>query len=579
MTERESRWLPWLAAAVLLAVFWGSLDRDLVGPGESRVARLAWEMHRSGDYLLPTFNGELSRETLTKPPLYHWLVTAAALPFDWRNFSLRLVSLGSILAGLWLVWLLGRRLCDSRTGAWAAVILASAPAFAGYGISARMDLFLALLVLAAMLFLHRALEAPEPSRRDLFLFHLTIGLAMLVKGPAGFVIPVATALFVAGPTRGRQGVRRLFPAWGIGLFLAVGLSWYLAVLLLVPPEVARSLFIDEPLNWAEGNAGGVQSRIWYYLPLLLGGLFPWSPFLVAALVAAVRKVLKERQESLLFLLCWFLGGLLLFSLGGKKAMRYLLPILPAAALLTAWYFRELARRIRVGRGALAAGVLTTLMAAALAGGLLLGLLDPESGARLLLEGRKATDRVALGIFWERITAHSGLSALLALTMFGVAAAALAALWKRRMQQAVLGYALFAWILLGIHFHTLLPVQSRLLSPRPAAEYIRSQLEPETPLLGGGDAWLRAILWYLERDIRRLPPDRLLAALDERPEAAVLILHERPLPSGAGGHRHRCRWRNPRMTITFFFPEGTSPAAPCPDDEPASAEQPDRPDPL
>lgn len=556
--------LVWLAIGVLLLLYWGSLHRDVVGPGESRVAQLAWEMHRAGNYLLPTYNGQVSRATLTKPPLYHWLLTAAAAPFEWKNFSLRLVSMASLFASLWLTWLLGRRLFDGRTGAWAALVLASALAFVPYGLSARMDLFLSTLVLAAMVVLHRALSEPEHRQRHLLTFFVVIGLAMMVKGPVGFIIPVSTALLLVGFTRGWGEVKRFLPGWGIALFLVIGLAWYLVILFQVPPEVARSLFLDEPVNWAEGNAGGIQKQIWYYLPLMLGGLFPWSLFLFAALLAALRATWQEKQEPLLFLLFWFLGGLLLFSLGGKKAIRYLLPILPAAALLTAWYFRELARRGRAGWGALAAGGLVTLIAGGLAVALLLGLQDPEAGARALLEGRNPTDRVILGIFWERITGHRAVSALVALATLGVALAAFHALYRTRIQRAILGYAAFAWILLGTYFHALLPVQAELLSPRPAAEYIRSQVGTGRPLLGGGDAWLRAMHWYLKRNFLRLSPQELLEGLEERPEAAVFIMHKRPLPGGTGEGRHRCEWKNPKMTITFFFPAGVEPSAPCPD---------------
>jgi len=557
--------LVWLAIGVLLLLYWGSLHRDIVGPGESRVAQLAWEMHHNGNFLLPTFNGQVSRDTLTKPPLYHWLVIMAALPFEWADFSLRLVSIASLFASLWLTWLLGRRLFDDRTGAWAALVLASAFAFVYYGLSARMDLLLATLVLAAMVALQRALGEPEQHRRrHLLLFFVIIGLAMMVKGPVGFIIPMSTALLLVGFTRGWGEVKRFFPTWGIALFLVIGLAWYLVILFQVPPEVARSLFVDEPLNWAEGNADGFQKQVWYYLPLLLGGLFPWSLFLFAALVAALGTARREKQEPLLFLLFWFLGGLLLFSLGGKKAVRYLLPILPAAALLTAWYFRELARRGRAGWGALAAGGLVTLIAAGLAVALLLGLQDPEAGARALLEGCNPTDRVILGIFWERITTHGAVSAAVTLATLGTALAVLLALFRARIQGAILGYALFAWILLGTYFHALLPVQTELLSPRPAAEYIRGQIGTDTPLLGGGDAWLRAMHWYLKRNFRQLPPGELLEELEEHREAAVFIMHKRPLPAGTGEGRHRCEWKNPKMTITFFFPARMEPAAPCPD---------------
>jgi 4-amino-4-deoxy-L-arabinose transferase-like glycosyltransferase len=540
---------------VLLLLYSGSIHRDIVGPGESRVAQLAWEMQHYGSWLLPSFNGEVTRTTLTKPPLYHWLVVASASPFHWQNFSLRLVSLFSALASIWLVWQLGQRMFgDFHTSAWAALVLASSLVFAVYGLSARMDIFFSMLILWAMLLLYQVLEKPQ-CRSSLAGFFVITGLAMLVKGPVGFIIPVSTALLMAFTMEGQQRIRRLLPAWGIGLFLVIGLSWYLAVLFLAPPEAVRSLFIDEPLNWAAGNANGVQTRIWYYLPLLLGGLFPWSPFLAAALVAALRQENLRQQRPLLFLLFWFLGGLVLFSLGGKKAIRYLLPILPAAALLVGWYFLQLQQQQRAGSGALLAGALVTLITCAVSVALLLGLANPETGGAVLLEGRNPTDRIVLAIFWETIGRHRLLSAFIALAMLVLSFLALKQLHRAKIQAAILGYTLISWILLGTYFHALLPVKARVLSPQAEARYIHAQVGEET-LYGGGKAFQRAMHWYLHRRFNQVPGAELRRIATENLAVPLFIMHRKPLSKTLLALRPHCQWHNPKFTTTFFPAAGS-----------------------
>ena len=542
--------LVWLAGLVLLLLYSGSLDRDLVSPGESRVAQIAWEMQHNGNYLLPTLNGKISRESLTKPPLYHWLVIATAAPFEWQNFSLRILSLLAMLASLWLTWLLGKRLFDDTTGAWAAVVLAASMVVVPYGISARMDLFFATLILAAMVALQQALEREEKGGA-LLLFFLSTGLAMMVKGPAGFIIPVATAVLLTLTTRGTKELRRLFPLWGVLVFLLLGTSWYLYVALAAPPEVVEKLFLGEAANWAEGKAGGFQQRFWYYLPLLLAGLFPWSLFLLAALVKALRATWRERREPLLFLLFWFLAGLLLFSIGGKKATRYLLPILPAAALLVAWYFRQQPRGARPGRAALGAGALVTLLACGLSVALLLVLLNPESAAEWLTRGRGGSDQVALSLLLETVARQAPAAVLLALAVLTVSVLALLALRKGRIQSAILGYAFFSWMLLAVHFHLLLPLQSQLTSPRQAAEFIRGSVPESSKLYGRGDAYQRSMRWYLKRHIEKRSMDELLELARSEPDAWLFIMHRKTLPGDVLDHRPHCQWRTPRFTITFF----------------------------
>ena len=559
---REGRWLhalPWLAVVVILLLYSGSLDRDLVGPGESRVAQLALEMVRDGHPLVPTYNGRVTPATLTKPPLYHWLVAAAATPFHWQNFSLRLISVASVLAALWLTLRLGRRLFGRKAAVLAVLVLASAPVFLAYGQSARMDLFFSTLVLAAMTALTAAIQSPG-RRGPLALFFVAVGLAMMVKGPAGLVIPVGTAVIYGALAEGWAGVRRLLPAWGWALFLVIGLAWYLAILFLVPPEVARSLFWTEPTNWLEGNAGGIQSRFWYYLPLLLGGLFPWSLFLLVALVAAGRRLFAARDPALLLVLAWFLGGLLLFSLGGKKAIRYLLPILPAAALLVGWYLdRQLSRR-RASVGALLSGLLITLLAAAIAAAVLWGLAHPETATRALLEGRNPTDRVILAIFWQLMRDHAAITAAVTLAMVALSLAALVALWRLRLGAAVLGYAAVAWLLLGAYFHALLPAQARLFSPRPIAAFIHAQVG-DAPLYGGGNAFLRAMHWYLGRSFDQRRHRELLELIRTDPNQALFLMHKKPLPAELLTRPH-CSWRTPKYRVTFFPARGR--ALVCPD---------------
>jgi len=546
---------------VLLLLYSGSLDRDIVGPGESRVAQLAWEMQHFGNWLLPSYNGEVTRSTLTKPPLYHWLVIATAAPFHWQDFSLRLVSLASVLASLWLTWRLGRRMFGPSAGAWAVMVLGSALVFVAYGVSARMDLFFSMLVLLAMLLLYQVLE--EPQRRGPLLgFFIVIGLAMLVKGPVGFLIPVSTALLMAFTTTGRQRIRRLLPAWGVLLFLVIGLSWYVVVLFKAPPEAVKSLFIDEPLNWAEGNTGGIQTRAWYYLPLLLGGLFPWSLFLAAALVRVFRQGGLRHQRPLLFLLFWFLGGLILFSLGGKKAIRYLLPILPAAALLTGWYFHQLQEQRKAGWGALAAGTLVTLLTSAIAIALLLGLTDPEAGKEVLLKGRNPTDRVVLGIAWDTVSRHGAVAALVATAMLGLSLFALHRLHRARVQAAVLGYAVISWILLGVYLDALLPTQARVLSPREAAQFIYQQVGEGT-LYGGGKPFQRAMHWYLRRSFDELRWPELLRAAQEEAAFPLFIMHRKPLSQALLASRPHCQWHNPKLAITFFPAADDAATLTCP----------------
>lgn len=305
---------------VLVSLYAGAFDRDVISPGEARVAQIAYEMQQQGDYILPSLRGELSAESLTKPPLFHWLEIAAGSVFQWQDFSLRIVPMLVTLASIWL------------------------------------------------------------------------------------------------------------------LFIALGISWYLLVLIEAPPELVQHMFLGEPANWLEGKADkGRGSLWWYYLPYLLGGMFPWSLFLPLGLVLAWQRLRQGQERQLWLLLFWFLGGLLLFSIGGKKATRYLLPMLPAGALLLGWYFRQLEKKCvngtRPGWEALTAAGFVSLFGLGLAGAILIGTQTPERALAFLIEGRNASDSAMLTIYWQSITNHPGITILLSLITIGISIWAFRALQR------------------------------------------------------------------------------------------------------------------------------------------------------
>ena len=88
--DRAAFWLLLLALGLALLHFFSYLDADLIRAGEARAAEIAREMVERGNFIIPTLNHQVSGETLTKPPLFHWLVAAVGSSFDWQNWAVRL---------------------------------------------------------------------------------------------------------------------------------------------------------------------------------------------------------------------------------------------------------------------------------------------------------------------------------------------------------------------------------------------------------------------------------------------------------------------------------------------------------
>ncbi|MCA9781284.1 MAG: hypothetical protein KC800_31405, partial [Candidatus Eremiobacteraeota bacterium] len=189
------------------------------------------------------------------------------------------------------------------------------------------DMFLSLTVGAALFAFWKFRESD--SRVWSLLFWLSLGLSFLTKGPVGLAV-VGLTLLLYKAFRGTAPWLLLLRPEGPLLAALVACPWY--ILESVRFEGLFSyLFHFQTIDRVATEVHGRGGPIWFYLPVILAGFFPWSP----ALWVAFRDAFKRREELDLFLGAWILGPLLLFSLSGSKLPTYLLPLYPAFAMLVA----------------------------------------------------------------------------------------------------------------------------------------------------------------------------------------------------------------------------------------------------
>ena len=301
----------------------GSLP--LLGPDEPRYARVAVEMARSGDFVTPTLQGQ---PWLEKPVLFYWLAACAYRVLGENELAARLPSLFALLLLVGSTALFGARLASGAAGLHAGFVLATSLLAFAYGHAASMDMLLAATVSAGvgliglrLLGIAGKLAVPVGCA--------FLGLATLAKGPIGFLLP---GLVVAGfllATRDRSLLRPVLSPWGLLLFVLTAGPWYAATSLAQGPAFVDVFLLNHNLARFTSTVHNHPGSIAYYLPVLVGGLFPWSGLLVPAL-----GTLRPRQSRTdLFLLLWLLLPLVFFSLAGSKLPGYILPCLPPLAIL------------------------------------------------------------------------------------------------------------------------------------------------------------------------------------------------------------------------------------------------------
>ncbi len=321
--------LAWVALLLLCLVYFYRLDAaGVLGPDEPRYASIGREMARSGDWITPRLWGQAWFE---KPALLYWMTGAAFRLGLGPDLAPRLPVALCSFAFLIFFW---RRICREFGGtvAWlATLILATSAEWIGFSQVGVTDLPMAAAFTAALLLALPWIERGET--RGLTAAGGLLGVAVLAKG----LVPLALAAPLVWPAwKHRSSLPRAVPRLALPL-VAVCLPWYGLCYLRNGPAFLDDFFVKQHFSRFASDALMHREPWWFYLPVLAGALLPWTPLIFATLRRSFY-----RDPRRLFLLLVVLWGMLLFSASINKLPGYVLPLVPACAVLMALGVEETA---------------------------------------------------------------------------------------------------------------------------------------------------------------------------------------------------------------------------------------------
>ena len=319
-----------------LLFFWQLGAIPFYERGEPREGLVVWEMNSSGNLILPKVNGEYIP---FKPPLFHWMGVLAAKTFGTVDeFSLRVPSALVGTLGVLLTYFSGARIWNERVGLIAALVLLSNVQWWEGATIVQVDMTLALFVLAALLSFLFMYQGGEISNKKIAGLALFLAFATLAKGPIGIIVPVLTILVFLAVRRDFVFLRNFSPLLLGSIFLLVAASWYVLALWQGGASFFFRQIVDENLRTATGEYGRPQP-LYYFIPILLYNMAPWSLFFVPLAVFLYRRRDYLAEGRLLYLLIWLITVFVFFSLSSGKRGIYILPLYPAAAMLWGvWWF-------------------------------------------------------------------------------------------------------------------------------------------------------------------------------------------------------------------------------------------------
>lgn len=289
---------------------------------EARYGEVTREMVTTGNYMVPTLDGEFYPD---KPPLYFWALALQSKISGMNAFSFRLVTVLSLLGFAVAFFMFSRRLIGESRAVWAVLIVLSSMLFLIVGNIVRMDLLLALLVVLSLHFFMRAVDEKDP-KKSYWGYGFAL-LAVMVKGPLGFAFPLLGAMAYAFLQEGKRGLGRLMLLNGLGIGLVVAFIWSGYLYASGQKAYLENVFMTQ--IWGRSvKSWSHPEPFYFYALVMLPLLMPWLPFLWDGFRRAPKRVKRVA-------FCWFMPGFVLISLISGKLFIYLIPIFPAVALLIA----------------------------------------------------------------------------------------------------------------------------------------------------------------------------------------------------------------------------------------------------
>jgi 4-amino-4-deoxy-L-arabinose transferase-like glycosyltransferase len=353
-TDTRVRW--WSLLVVLLlpaSLLYPTLGFHLLEPDEGRYAQIPKEMLVNDSWVVPTLQGE---PYLDKPPLMYWLVALSYHLFGINPVAARLVPALCTHLTILTVYFLGRRSIGERGAFWAAVLLSVAPGFICIARLLLLDGLLTLCVTVSVMCGFEAVRTGQFRAGWWMAAAVASGLGFLTKGPISEVllfVPLWAYWFLAGnecsstaicteTTKLSLSLRPatvpvLWYAAFAAIVIAVNLPWYVAMYREQPQFLAHFFWQHNIMRFLQPFDH--LQPIWYYLPILLGGLLPGTLLFVPYLRERFQGS-RSVQAPSVFGGFWLLAGLwcvVFFSCSGSKLPTYILPAYPLLCLALGEY--------------------------------------------------------------------------------------------------------------------------------------------------------------------------------------------------------------------------------------------------
>jgi 4-amino-4-deoxy-L-arabinose transferase-like glycosyltransferase len=309
------------------------------------------------DWISPTLGGRLWFE---KPALLYWMMILSFKLFgvsEWAaRFPAALSGVLTVAAVFQLSRQVDRSVDETNTGDlgfWSTLACASTLGVIVFSRAASFDIVLTMTITWALacFFTYDVSAGAKKSRWLLFGFYAFIGFSVLAKGLIGFIIPlgvVSTYFLFRRTVPNRQTLASLI--WGLPVAVATAATWYVPVTLKHGWPFIDQFFIQHQFTRYLSDKYHHPAPFYYYPVIVLMLTLPWTSFFIAGVLRAGKLIgggserdanaLNSTRRLMLLALAWLLVPVVFFTFSSSKLPGYILPVLPAAALMVGERFSQ-----------------------------------------------------------------------------------------------------------------------------------------------------------------------------------------------------------------------------------------------
>jgi len=294
------------------------------------------EMLKSHNFITTYLNGELRFD---KPILIYWLQALSVSIFGINEFAFRLPS--AIAATFWAfgIYFFTKKLYTEITALLAAFFMVTSLQIGLIAKAAIADALLNMFIAFSMFSLFFYIKTLN--KKYLYLTYAFIGFGFLTKGPVAILIPLATFFIYSIIKKDfKFFLKTTFDIVGIVIFSLIALPWYIAEYIDQGDKFINGFFLKHNLSRFETSFEKHKGSLFYYIPVILIGLLPWSSIFIKYLLK-LKELLKKQNEFFLFGSIWFFFVFIFFSLSGTKLPHYVIYGYTPLFIIMAYLFKDI----------------------------------------------------------------------------------------------------------------------------------------------------------------------------------------------------------------------------------------------